>query len=111
MLVDAFLYYLLSVPVIIYSFINLGFLINKAKIEGLYNKDGAQQIIVNNPGAVSNLSHVDIAVFGKTDAIIDPCQKRDVEGIILKDTYYSLKRGGSSSPTRKRKQQKLVSLL
>lgn len=92
MIINALLYYLSVVPILVYSFINVSYLINKVKIQKQYNSIDSEQIIVNNPATLSNLSHIDIAIFGKTGTITDPYEKREVEGIIIKSTYFSLNR-------------------
>lgn len=72
-------------PVLLYGIVHFSYGIIKNNLEKKYKK----KIEINNSSAISNLSHLDIALFSLSGAFISSDLKESVRGVYFNGSFYS----------------------
>ncbi|KAL4439344.1 hypothetical protein ABPG74_017007 [Tetrahymena malaccensis] len=87
-LIYAIQVYSTQAPIIVYSMIDICTLLQKFVVERKYGKQQTQ-IVINNPDAVSNLCHIDYAVFSQTGTITQKDQE-EIVGVIYDGKFFQV---------------------
>ncbi|KAL4487196.1 hypothetical protein ABPG72_017915 [Tetrahymena utriculariae] len=87
-LLESIIVYSQGIPVLLYAILHASYYIIKYQIEQKYKKKN-QEIEINNSGAITNLSHADIAVFNLSGAFLHPDKNDIINGIYINNKFYS----------------------
>ncbi|EAR99769.2 adenylate/guanylate cyclase domain protein (macronuclear) [Tetrahymena thermophila SB210] len=87
-LLESITVYSQGIPVLLYAILHASYYIIKYQIEKKY-KNKNQEVEINNSGAITNLSHVDIAVFSLSGAFLHPDKNDIINGVYINNKFYS----------------------
>lgn len=73
----------------IYSVQDLALMYERLRLEKKYGVNSRSSIKINNPDALVNLCHLDYAIFGKTNALVEAARVNLV-GVIINDRFFNV---------------------